>query len=97
MLDCALPHQDEVFATFDYTGAKEYPGARAARGPGQVVVPDVVGGLRGRTLRDLALEIGFDLPDESGWGNGIRHVVGCLVVDPTGRARSPARPRAVAQ
>ena len=34
-LDCALPHQNEVFATFDYPGTKDYPGAAGARGLGQ--------------------------------------------------------------
>ena len=52
-LDCALPHQDEVFATFDYTG-QGLPGAAGARVPGQAACPP-----RGRptwaTLRDLGL------------------------------------------
>ncbi|HEX7443468.1 MAG TPA: septum formation family protein, partial [Acidimicrobiales bacterium] len=27
-LDCSLPHQSEVFAVFDYTDTKEYPGGQ---------------------------------------------------------------------
>ena len=62
--------------------------------PGQAAVPEVMGGASsGRPTRRRGFEMAFDLPDQAGWGNGIRHVVGCLVVDPKGDS-SPARSRA---
>ena len=77
-LDCALPHQNEVFATFDYT-ARRTTRAGRARGPGQARVPEVVGRPSWASpTRPPRYELAYDLPTRPTWGNGIRHVVGCL-------------------
>lgn len=86
-LDCALPHQHEVFATFDYTDSKAYPGAEALLTQAKQRCPGAWAAYVGQPYETSRLGIDYLLPDEGGWGNGIRHVVGCLVVDPATERR----------
>jgi hypothetical protein len=84
VLDCALPHQRQVFAIFDYTATKEYPGQDALEAQAKLECPKSWEAFVGAPYETSRYELAFDLPDEAGWGNGIRHVVGCLIVDPKG-------------
>jgi hypothetical protein len=82
-LPCALPHQNEVFATFDYTDTKEYPGSQVLEAQAKQRCPASWEAYVGKPYETSRLALAFDLPSEGGWGTGIRHVVGCLVVDPS--------------
>jgi hypothetical protein len=84
LLDCSLPHQRQVFATFDYTASKDYPGPDAIEALARLACPKSWAAFVGAPYETSRFELAFDLPDQAGWGNGIRHVVGCLVVDPKG-------------
>ncbi len=87
-LDCSLPHQNEVFATFDYTDAKEYPGSEKLETQAKQRCPALWEAYVGKPYETSRLALAYDLPDERGWGNGIRHVVGCLAVDPATERRA---------
>jgi hypothetical protein len=82
-LDCSLPHQNEVFATFDY-GGKDYPGPQVLEDQAKATCPAAWADYVGKPYEISSYEIAYQLPDQAGWGNGIRHVVGCLVVSGTG-------------
>ncbi len=86
-LDCSLPHQNEVFATFDYTDTKEYPGSQVLEAQAKQRCPPSWEAYVGKPYETSRLALDFNLPDQGGWGNGIRHVVGCLVVDPATERR----------
>ena len=87
-LDCSLPHQYEVFAAFDYTDTKEYPGSQVLEAQAKQRCPPSWEAYVGKPYEISRLALDFNLPDEGGWGNGIRHVVGCLVVDPATERRA---------
>ena len=84
VLDCSLPHQRQVFSAFDYTGGKDYPGQEVLEGQAKLQCPKSWEAFVGAPYETSRFEMDFDLPDEAGWGNGIRHVIGCLLVDPKG-------------
>jgi len=86
-LDCSLPHQNEVFATFDYTDTKTYPGAEKLQTQAKQRCPASWEAYVGKPYETSRLALAYALPDEAGWNNGIRHVVGCLVVDPASERR----------
>jgi hypothetical protein len=96
VLDCALPHQNEVFATFDFTASKEYPGPGPMEDQAKHECPKSWQAYVGAPYETSRFEMAFQLPDQAGWGNGIRHVVGCLVVDPRGE-RVTGSVRGIAQ
>ena len=83
-LDCALPHQNEVFAVLDYTATKEYPNPDALEGQAKSECPKSWPAYVGAAYETSRDELAYDLPDQAGWGNGIHHVIGCLIVDPDG-------------
>ncbi|MGZ4728280.1 MAG: septum formation family protein [Acidimicrobiales bacterium] len=84
VLDCSLPHQRQVFATFDWTATKEYPGQDALEAQAKLECPKSWLAFVGAPYETSRFELGFELPDQASWGNGVRHVVGCLIVDPKG-------------
>jgi len=86
-LDCALPHQNEVFATVDFTG-KDYPGAPFLEAVAKKTCPASWPAYVGKPYETSSYEIGYLLPDEAGWGNGIRHVTGCLIQPGSGERTS---------
>jgi hypothetical protein len=78
LLPCATPHQNEVFATFDYPDPN-YPSAAVLE---QFAKQHCIGGFAtyvGRPYETSVYDIGYELPQQATWGNGIRHVIGCLV------------------
>ena len=83
-LDCALPHQNEVFAILEYTAGKEYPGPDTLETQAKNECPKSWAAYVGAPYETSRFELAYNLPDQAGWGNGIRHVIGCLVVDPQG-------------
>jgi len=84
VLDCSLPHQRQVFATFDYTGGKDYPNQDVLETQAKLQCPKSWAAFVGAPYETSRFEMAFDLPDQATWGNGIRHVIGCLIVDPQG-------------
>ena len=84
VLDCSLPHQRQVFATFDYTASKDYPGPDLLEAQAKLECPKSWEAFVGAPYETSRFELAYELPDQAGWGNGIRHVVGCVVVDPNG-------------
>ena len=79
LLPCRLPHQSEVFATLDYPGAA-FPGTSALEAFAKQRCVRSFAGYVGRPYETSKYDLAYDLPDQKGWDNGIRHVVGCLVV-----------------
>ena len=77
-LDCSLPHESEVFAILEITG-KDYPGAPFLTAAAKKSCPPSWEAYVGAPYETSALEIGYLLPDPASWGNGIRHVTGCLI------------------
>jgi hypothetical protein len=77
-LDCSLPHQSEVFATIEVTG-KDYPGQQILEAAAKKTCPTSWEAYVGKPYETSSYGIGYLLPDETGWGNGIRHVTGCLI------------------
>jgi hypothetical protein len=94
-LDCALPHQNEVFATVDVPG-KDWPGAPALESFAKNTCPASWEAYVGKPYATSSYEIGYLLPQESAWGNGVHHVIGCLVV-PSGAPRTAGSARGTAQ
>jgi hypothetical protein len=86
-LDCSLPHENEVFATWDYTDTKEYQGSTILESQAKKRCPGSWEAYVGQAYETSRLGLAYLLPDQAGWGNGIRHVVGCLVVDPASERR----------
>jgi hypothetical protein len=87
VLPCALPHLDEVYATYDYPGA-DYPGPNVLQQFAKQRCVANFAAYVGAPYETSTLALDYALPDQAGWGNGIRHVVGCLIVDPDGRLRA---------
>jgi len=94
-LDCALPHQNEIFATVDVPG-KDWPGASALEALAKSSCPTSWEAYVAKPYATSSYEIDYLLPQESAWGNGVRHVIGCLVV-PTGAPRQAGSARGSAQ
>jgi hypothetical protein len=79
LLPCRLPHQSEVFATLDYPNP-DFPGTSALEQYAKRRCVLGFAGYVGRPYETSKYEIAYNLPDQKGWGNGIRHVIGCLIV-----------------
>ena len=77
-LDCSLPHQNEVFATVDFTG-KDFPGTPFLQQVAKQQCPAAWEAYVGQPYETSVWKLGYLLPDESSWGNGVRHVIGCLI------------------
>ena len=77
-LDCSLPHQNEVFAILEFTG-KDYPGQQFLEAGAKKGCPPLWAAYVGQAYETSSFQIGYLLPDQTSWGNGIRHVTGCLV------------------
>jgi hypothetical protein len=81
LLDCALPHQNEVFALVDHPGSGEpFPGEEALEAFAQRECPASFEGFVGRAYEVSDLEIGFHFPTEANWSAGSR-TIGCYVYD----------------
>ncbi len=80
LLPCTLPHQNEVFATVDYPDPNFPSGVGVLE---QFAKQHCVGGFAayvGRAYETSSYDIDYELPQQATWGNGIRHVIGCLIV-----------------
>jgi hypothetical protein len=82
LLPCRLPHQSEVYAAIDYPNPA-FPGTAALEAFAKQNCVAYFAGYVGRPYETSSLNLGYDVPDQGGWNNGIRHVIGCLVVSGT--------------
>jgi Septum formation len=78
LLPCRLPHQSEVYATVDYPGTT-FPGTSLLEHYAKQTCVRHFAAYVGRPYETSKYDIAYDLPDQKGWDNGIRHVIGCLV------------------
>jgi hypothetical protein len=78
LLSCSLPHQSEVYATVDYPGAT-FPGTSVLEQFAKQNCVRHFAAYVGRPYETSSYDVAYDLPDQKGWDNGIRHVVGCLI------------------
>jgi hypothetical protein len=84
LLDCSLPHQNQVFAVVDYPNAGEpFPGEEPLEAFGKRECPQYFEGYVGLAYEVSELEIGFQFPTESSWTAGSQ-TVGCYLFDSLG-------------
>ncbi len=84
LLDCALPHQNEVFDVLDMPGAgRDFPGETALQDFARRSCTGGFAGYVGQEYEVSALEVGYYLPSSSEWGSGA-HKLGCYVYDVNG-------------
>lgn len=84
LLDCALPHQNEVFAVLEVTGAgSDHPGETALRDLARRDCTTGFAEFVGRQYETSALEVGYYLPSTNEWESGARRI-GCYVFDVDG-------------
>jgi hypothetical protein len=84
LLDCSLPHQNEVFDVLEMPGAgRDYPGEPALTDYARKTCAGAFAGYVGREYELSELEIGYYLPSSSEWGSGA-HSLGCYVYDVNG-------------
>ena len=98
LLDCTLPHQNEVFAIVEYPlpdpKAKTWPGDEALRKFAKVDCPKAFRDYVGKEYELSKLDISFLMPTESNWPSNRK--IACLVNDRSekrleGSARGSAR------
>jgi hypothetical protein len=81
LLDCALPHENEVFAVLDLPGAgRDYPGETAMRDFARANCTTTFLDYVGKAYEVSDLEVGYYLPSSTEWGQGA-HKLGCYVFD----------------
>lgn len=94
-LDCALPHEKEIFAIVEYPApdpkttdpkAREFPGDDALRRFGRLECPKQFRAYVGTGYEVSSLEIGFLMPAESNWPSNRK--ISCLLQAPNGARRS---------
>lgn len=83
-IDCALPHDNEVYAEFDIDRAN-WPGddeifSLADEGCYAPFTTYV-----GLALEDSALDYTYYVPTQDGWENYDDHAVSCIIFDPAGK------------
>ena len=84
LLDCALPHQNQVYATLDYPPDPTFPGTGVLEAYAKAHCVASFQAFVGKPFETSIYGLGYELPTADSWGNGIRHVLGCLLVDPAG-------------
>jgi hypothetical protein len=84
LLPCTLPHENQVFATLDYPPAPTFPGTGVLEAYAKANCVANFAAFVGKPYETSMYGLGYELPTEASWGNGVRHVLGCLLVDPNG-------------
>ena len=80
----AWVNQHPAIAAGDWPKAEARRLAELAETQAKLQCPKSWAAFVGAPYETSRFEMAFDLPDQATWGNGIRHVIGCLVVDPQG-------------
>jgi hypothetical protein len=74
-VDCAEPHDNEVFAVFDYTETDTFPGSEALNAAATDLCIAQFQDYVGVAYDDSRLEVLTIIPTEAGWENGDREVI----------------------
>lgn len=84
LLDCTLPHQNEVFDVLEMPDApRDYPGETAMHDFASRTCAGGFASYVGRAYEVSALEVGYYLPSSNEWDSGTRRL-GCYVYDVDG-------------
>jgi hypothetical protein len=84
VLDCSLPHQNEIFDVLAMPGSpRDYPGESAMHDFARNNCTTNFMSYVGRPYEVSALEVGYYLPSSSEWDQGAR-TLGCYVSDVNG-------------
>lgn len=77
-VDCAEPHDNEVFALIDYTGSEEYPGSDQMSDIGTSLCEEQVAAYTGFELEGSELAVFSIYPTAESWADGDREVICAL-------------------
>ncbi len=81
---CTEPHENEVFAVFDYPGsATEHPGDAALDAAADTGCVDAFRQYVGKAIEDSSLTFSYLVPTQASWRLGDRAIT-CLIEDPSG-------------
>jgi hypothetical protein len=84
ILDCSLPHENEVFDVLEMPAApREYPGEPAMRDVARGGCTTGFEAYVGKAYETSELEVGYYLPSSNEWSSGARRL-GCYVYDVAG-------------
>ena len=88
VVDCAGPHQSEVFALSTVPeGEGEFPGDAVIQKQGNTDCSAEFGSFIGVDLADSIYNVSWYYPTEVSWGDGDREIL-CIVYDPAGTPTS---------
>jgi hypothetical protein len=77
-VDCSEPHDNEVFAVFDYTASDTFPGSSQMNDAAQELCVAEFEAYVGLSYQASALEVFPITPTEGSWDNGDREIICAL-------------------
>ena len=77
-VDCSEPHDNEVFAVFDYTASDTFPGSSAMNDAAQDLCVAEFEAYVGLSYQESALEVFPITPTEGSWESGDREIICAL-------------------
>lgn len=94
-VDCAAPHDYEVYYDFTLTGSGEYPGEDEVQTDADTGCESAFAGFVGLGYEDSILDFTYYYPTVSSWTKNGDRLVSCIIVDPgvktTGSLKGSAR------
>ena len=79
-VDCSEPHDNEVFAVFDYTASDTFPGTSAMNDAAQELCVAEFEAYVGLSYQESALAVFPITPTERSWDSGDREII-CALYD----------------
>jgi len=83
IVDCAQPHDDEVFSVFDYPNASGFPGYEQIGTIEQTRCEADFQTYVGVSTEDSTLFVRYESPTDQSWAGG-DHAIHCLLEDASG-------------
>jgi hypothetical protein len=77
-VDCSEPHDNEVFAVFDYTASDTFPGSSAMNDAAQELCIAEFEAYVGLSYQESALDVFPITPTEGSWDSGDREIICAL-------------------
>jgi hypothetical protein len=77
-VDCAEPHDNEVFALAEYTATDTYPGSEAMNAEAKEICIGLFDDYVGLAYEESVLEVYPITPTQGSWDNGDREIVCAL-------------------
>ena len=77
-VDCSEPHDNEVFAVFDYTASDTFPGSSAMNDAAQELCIAEFEAYVGRSYQESTLGVFPITPTEGSWDSGDREIICAL-------------------